>query len=97
MATSGGIVHLPQTERLYWTVLTVLGLLAGLSLALPLGTHFRRARCNGGHSCCSRHRRLEPGHGSMASHSAPYFLIGLVDCWQHSWDGRWPHGWGHSR
>jgi len=30
-------MQLPQTERLYWTVLTVLGLLAGLALALPLG------------------------------------------------------------
>lgn len=30
-------MHRRQTERLYWTVLTVLGLLAGLALALPLG------------------------------------------------------------
>ena len=30
-------MHRCQTERLYWPVLTVLGLLAGLALALPLG------------------------------------------------------------
>jgi hypothetical protein len=84
-----------QGEVFQWVALTVVGLVAGLALALPLGgAHLRCVGSNGRDTGGVGDSGFESGDGAVADHPEAHGVVRLVDLGERAGDGGGPHRWG---